>query len=243
MGMGQGQGQGNARFDDGSAVGITSSARNSAKSARDDLEIQRARRVGNASTLLRLALIYAMVGGLRVTAALAAEQGIADISDVALLKRLREASKWIAGLPVRLLADRRHFDPEKCRIARRIRCVDASCVSRPGSTGTNYRVHVGFILTESRIVHVEITDATGGETLKRIPVDRGGILIGDRGYSHANGISDAVCAGADVIVRLNWYNLPLPDPSGAPFDLFKHLRELPVGTVDDWAVSLPCFLI
>jgi len=207
------------------------------QSARDDLAIQRARKVADASTLLRLALIYAMAGGLRVTAARAATQGITDISDVALLKRLCEAAKWLSGLPAKLLAATGQVDVEKCRISRRIRCVDATCVSRPGSVGTDYRVHVGFSLAESRIDYVEITDAKGGETLKRIPVEPGDILIGDRGYSHANGISEAVIAGADVIIRLNWSSLPLMELEGAPFDLFTNLRKLPVGAIGEWSVS------
>lgn len=205
-------------------------------SAREDGAIQRARKVGDAATLLRLALIYATSGGLRLTAALAAEQGIADISDVALLKRLSVGSRWLAGLPSRLLADKRQYEPDRCRIPRRIRLVDATTVSRPGSVGTDWRVHVGYSLSECRIDHVELTDARGGETLKRIPVERGDILVADRGYSHAKGISEAVSAGADVLVRLNWYNLPLTDPDGAPFNILGHLRSLPVGAIGEWPV-------
>jgi|SRR5579862_849787 len=207
------------------------------KSARDDLAIQRARKVGDASTLLRLALIYATVGGLRVTAALAAQQGIADISDVALLKRLSEGSKWLAGLPSRLLADRRQHDPDRCRLNRRIRLVDATCVSRPGSVGIDWRAHMGYSLSECSFDHVEVTDATGGETLKRIPVERGDIIVGDRGYSHAQGIHTVVSGGGDVIVRMNWYNLPLTDRDGVPFNIVEHLRTIPVGAVCEWLVS------
>jgi hypothetical protein len=206
------------------------------KSVRDDLAIQRARKVRDGSTLLRLALIYATVGGLRVTAALASQQGITDISDVALLKRLCEGSTWLAGLPAKLLADRRQFDPGKCRSSRRIRCVDATCVKRPGCKGTAYRVHVGFSLSECCIDHVEVTDASGGETFKRIPVEKGDLLVGDRGYAHARGISAAAVAGADVIVRMNWSNLPLTDTDGRPLDILAHLRSLADGEIGDWPV-------
>lgn len=207
-------------------------------SARESGAIQRARKVGDAATLLRLALIYANSGGgLRLTAAVAAEQGIADISDVALLKRLVHASKWLSGLPSRMLADRRQYEPDRCRIARRLRLVDATTVSRPGSAGTDWRVHVGYSLSECRIDHVELTDVRGGETLKRIPVERGDILVADRGYSHANGISDVVSSGGDVLVRLNWNNLPLTSPDGTAFDILEHLRSIPVGPIAEWPVS------
>jgi hypothetical protein len=205
-------------------------------SAREEGAIQRARKVVDAATLLRLALIYATSGGLRLTAALAAEQGMVDLSDVAVLKRLRVASRWLAGLPSRLLEDKRQYEAIRCRIGRRIRLVDATTVSRPGSTGTDWRVHVGYSLSECRIDHVELTDARGGETLTRIPVERGDILVADRGYSQAKGISDAVAAGADVLVRLNSNSVPLTDPDGAPFKILECLRSLPVGAIGEWSV-------
>lgn len=205
-------------------------------SAREQGAIKRARKVEDAATLLRLALIYAHSGGLRLTAALAAEQGITDMSDVAVLKRLRAGSEWLAGLPARLLADTRRFEQERCRIPRRIRVTDATTVSRPGSRGTDWRVHVGYSLAECRIDHVELTDAQGAETLSRVPVEPRDVLVADRGYAHPKGICDAVAAGADLLVRMNWYNVPLTNPDGASFDVLEHLRSLPVGVIGDWQV-------
>src|SRR5579872_3745116 len=95
------------------------------QSARDLGALQRPRKVTDAITILRLALIYASAGGLRVSSALAAQLGLVDISDVALLKRLREASKWLASLPAKLLADRRQFDPSICMSKYRVRLMDA----------------------------------------------------------------------------------------------------------------------
>lgn len=212
------------------------------QSAKDMGLIQRARKVVDASMLLRLALIYATAGGLRVSSALAAQMGIVDMSDVALLKRLREASKWLASLPAKLLADRRQFDPEVCQSKYRIRLMDATCVSRPGSKGTDFRVHMGYNLAERRIDSVEITDARGGETLKRIVVNSNDIIIGDRGYSHAKGISYIVAAGGHVIVRMNWNSLPVVNSDGSVFDIMAHLRSLQVGTTGDWCVQIPANL-
>jgi len=64
----------------------------------------RRRGIGDAATLLRLALVY---GGtdlsLRGTALWARAAGVADVSDVALLYRLQGAGGWLAGLVEALL--------------------------------------------------------------------------------------------------------------------------------------------
>ncbi len=59
--------------------------------------IRRSRKVKSASELLRLAMLYATSGGLRASSALAAQIGITDISDVALLKRLRNGARWLSA--------------------------------------------------------------------------------------------------------------------------------------------------
>ena len=40
-------------------------------------------------------------------------------------------------------------------------------MSVPGSTGTDWRLHVGFDLAEQRLDQVMVTDARGGETWTR----------------------------------------------------------------------------
>ena len=73
----------------------------------------------------------------------------------------------------------------------------------------------------------ELTDVKGGETFKRLPVEAGDILLGDRGYSTRQGVAHVVEAGGDVIVRLNSTSFPLLDSDGAAgFGLLKHLRTL-----------------
>ena len=65
-------------------------------SARDTGALVRRREVGSASDLLRLALAYGFCGlSLRETAAWAEANGIASISNVALLKRLRASANWL----------------------------------------------------------------------------------------------------------------------------------------------------
>ena len=78
-------------------------------SARKFGAFRRARAVGCATDLLRLILAYCLGGmGLRLTSAWAASVGLADLSNVALLKRLRKCGAWMEHLVGMLLSERRH---------------------------------------------------------------------------------------------------------------------------------------
>jgi len=188
----------------------------------------RRRGVEKASDLLRLALLYGLSGlSLRQVAAVAGAQGIAHVSDVALLNRLRHGAGWLLHLLTEQVSRRCDAMPPSCEAARRIRLVDATVVSRPGSKGTDWRIHLGYSLRERCIDYVEVTDATGGESLRRLTCNPGEIVLGDRGYAHRRGLAHVLAQDADFVVRLPWSTVPLLTREGAPFDLFGFLRTLP----------------
>jgi len=65
-------------------------------SARENGAFLRSRAVVCATDLLRLVLAYCLGGmGLRSASAWAASAGLADLSNVALLKRLRKCGAWM----------------------------------------------------------------------------------------------------------------------------------------------------
>src|SRR5215470_1297707 len=68
-------------------------------SARETKAFVRPRAIGSAVDLLRMVLAYCLNhGGLRSTAAWAASVGLVDVSNVALLYRLRQCGDWFAVL-------------------------------------------------------------------------------------------------------------------------------------------------
>lgn len=196
----------------------------------------RRRVIRDAQTLLRLIFAYCW-GGLsaRQTCSWAAIKGICRLSNVALLERLQFSAKWLAVLVTQMLS-RRCSKLEVGLDGRNLRIVDASCINRAGSEGTDRRLHLGFALRPFCIDCIEITDSSGGESLGRFAVDKRDVLICDRGYAHRGGVWAVACAGADVVVRLNWQNFPLLDPEGKPFDILEHLRSLKDGEAGDWDV-------
>ena len=50
------------------------------------------------------------------------------------------------------------------------RAIDATTVSRPGSLGTDWRLHFSVNLEDLQCDFVQVTDVGGGETFRRIPV-------------------------------------------------------------------------
>jgi hypothetical protein len=72
----------------------------------------------------------------------------------------------------------------------------------------------------------ELTDAHGGETLSRHASKPGDIIVADTGYAHRAGLAEVFSAGAAAVVRTNWSNLPLCEPTGERFLLSTWLDEL-----------------
>jgi hypothetical protein len=157
------------------------------QSARSYGALRRRRGVESAGDLLRLALRYGPGGqSLRSTAAWAEMSGIASISDVALLNRLRKAGDWLCAI-VDSLLPKLAIEPLN-RPLRCTRLLDASSISRPRSTGTDWRLHASYDLRGSRFTHFELTGAEGGEVLQRFPMAADDIVIGDRGYARHTGL-------------------------------------------------------
>src|SRR4051812_34633018 len=197
------------------------------ETARETGALTRRRNVSAASDLLRLALAYGFCGlSLRQVAAWAQAQRIASLSNVALLKRLRAADSWLGAVLGAKLAESAPPPPADSRQLR-LRLVDATTVSAPGSEGTDWRLHVAFDLRRMAIDEVQLTDATGGETLTRFDFKPGELVIGDRGYAHRRGFASVHADGAFFLVRLNWQNVPLQHPDGRTFDLMAALRSVP----------------
>ena len=119
-----------------------------------------------------------------------------------------------------------------------VRAIDATVVSEPGSTGTDWRLHYGLRLADLRCDFFQLTDVGGGESWKRVPVQPGEILLGDRIYGRPSGIAHVVQAGADVVVRFTPSLLALLDGQGRACDPLRQARRLRVGRVGTWPTQV-----
>ena len=187
--------------------------------------MRRARYIKDPETVLRLLLIHLASGcSLAETAARAAASGLAQISAVGVFKRLRAAEEWLRWLAQQM---RGSVQLPLASLDRRLRAVDATAVSEPGSTGSDWKLHYAVNLANLECDFFELTAVRkGGETFRRFDVEAGDVMMGDRVYATPPGVAHVAHAGGDVIVRLNRQSLPLFDFKGKRIDLLSRMRRL-----------------
>jgi Transposase DDE domain len=208
------------------------------EAARERGAFRRVRYTTDPASLLRLLLFHAVNdGGLRETVAQARASGIAEMSQVALFKRLRSSGAWLAWLGAELARALR----EQPRLPQelRLRAIDSTTVQGPASTGTQWRVHYSLDLVDLNCDWIELTDAHGAELLERTPMQRGDVLLADRNYLRPVGVRAAAEAGAYVLLRLRWSHSPMVDHCQRPFNALQQAKKLRVGQVGVWSVKLP----
>lgn len=202
--------------------------------------LKRCRNFRDAGVLLRALLIHLVDGcSLRETAVRLREGGLAKVSDVALLKRLRASGLWFRWICQRLLKQM-NVNPAQVFPGLRIRMIDGTTVSEPGATGSIWRIHYSITLPSLRCDELFVTEQKEGETFQRFNVKPGDLLIGDRGYAHRAGIAHVVSQGGHILVRLNLGNVPLEDVDGQRIDILEKLKELHGTTLGDWPVVVRC---
>ena len=200
---------------------------------------QRARGLTDGERWLRLILMH-VAGGLSLeqTALRARELGLAQISGVALFKRLRKAEAWLRDLCQHLLGEhQKHLGRCVWPAEYRVRAIDATDVQEPGDTGTAWRIHYSIRLPELVCDHYELTDQSGGEKLGRFEFSRADLIIADRGYSHRKGAAKVLDSGAALLLRWNPSVLPVRGQAGREFRLLEQLRTLPKRGAREWKVQ------
>lgn len=201
--------------------------------ARETGAFQRVRKIASPAVLLQL-LLFRVSGGhsFLKTAEIAAQAGLADLSDAALVKRFAKSADWLGMLLADVIAGN-----ERDRLpGLLIDLIDATTVRRRGSHGTDHRLHLRVDLASNRVVEAELTDATGGETLDRFNVRPGSIAIADAGYAHRAALGRFAMKGGQFIVRFSWSNLPLENEAGEQIDLLQTLESLPEAEPGDFSV-------
>src|SRR5580693_9049056 len=174
--------------------------------------LSRMRGFESADALLRTILLHVARGySLRETAVQARAVGLARVSDVALLKRLRNSEDWLRNLCVSLLGES-GIVISNSGSGRSVRLVDGTIVREPGKTGSLWRLLYCLQLPTLLCDFFDLTSRQGagnGESLSRIPVQPGDLILADAGYCRPPSIDHVVRHQADVIVRVNWATLPI----------------------------------
>ena len=195
----------------------------------------------SVDSLLRTLLIHLGCGhSLRETAVRARQANLADLSDVALLKRLKKSEDWLYALCVRLFQE--HGIAVATGGGFQVRAFDATTVKEPGKTGALWRIHYSVCLPSLACDFFKLTRTEGpgtGESLTQFPIRAGDYVLADRGYSTARGIGHVAAAGGQLIVRVNTGALLLQTTQGEPFDLLAAVSSLQrVGAAKWWSAQV-----
>lgn len=194
--------------------------------------IRRGRKIKTGTALFRLALARGPGGmSLRDAAGWAGILGLTTLSNPAVKYRLDRSVDFLGAIMERLLAVKAASQDVRWP-GRILRVADGTCISKPGSKGTDWRVHGVFDLGTGGFSNLELTGGKGAETLTHGAPLPGEVRIADRGYCRAKAwhtfIQDSG-GQADLIVRLKWNAFHLTGEDGAPFDLISRLQALPDG--------------
>lgn len=201
---------------------------------------ERLRGFSSAAGLLRTLLLHVGKGySLRETVVRAKAAGIAEISDVALMKRLQKAEGWLRGLCVGLLRESGWEIPAETR-GFNVRALDGTLVKEPGRNGSLWRIHYSVRIPSLVCDHLELTPTKGtgtGETLGRFAAGPGDLVLADRGFCKPGGVEALDRQGASVMVRLNTSTLPLFSEDGSRFALAEKIGGLQeIGKEREWPV-------
>lgn len=203
--------------------------------------LRRCRKVPDAETLLRVLLIHLAEGcSFRETSVRARRGHLIELSDVAIMDRLKSSGEWFRWMNVELM---------KTWVARspaaifgdqwNVRVVDGTRIKEPGPTGSSWCIHYSIDLPSLACDEFMITDQSlSGESFTRFTVRPGDLMIGDRAYGVRPGIFHVVESGGDVLVRFAASNLPLHITPRRRFGLLNRLRKLRGTQLGDWPALL-----
>lgn len=205
--------------------------------ARANGVLIRRRGFSSGSVLLRIFLAYAGAGlSLRDTALWAASQGLAQVTDVAILGRMRQSADWLGEIAAALLAGR----PPSGDGRRRLRIIDGSSIGAPGSERAPWRLHLAYDPGGHRFCDMELTGSDTGESLRGLAVDADDIVLADRGYARPEELASVRARQADFLVRIGTRSLRLLTDDGKPLNLAAVLDRSAGNGVVDMPVLVGC---
>lgn len=201
--------------------------------------LTRCRKIPNAEILLRILLIHLAEGcSLRETALRARKGNIINISDVAIMDRLKQSIEWFRWMNIELM--KRWIIKQPATVFGRqwnVRLVDGTRIKEPGPTGSSWIIHYSIGLPSLHCNELLISSPkSNGESFKLFNISKGDLIIGDRVYGVRSGIFHVKANGGEVLTRFVLGNLPLNNLQGSQFDLLEHLRSLKPNEIGDWDV-------
>ncbi len=204
---------------------------------------QRKRHVSSAEHLLRALLCHVLcLTSLKQLSGWSRLSGVSDqvLSAQAWQKRLHRSAPWLLWLFARLLQLRLQTRVKPSQ--QRILLVDATHLAQLGPKGAVWNLHSAYELATGQLAWVQITDQDTGESLARLPMQAGDILVGDGAYSRVPQLFAVEDAHAFSLTRFSPRHLPVyarcapTDHQEFRVDVVRWLQALRPGTYQRHAV-------
>jgi len=208
--------------------------------AKELKAFQRARGIQSPEELLRLILLYLTEGkSFRGTSAMTHLSGVAEMSDVAILKRMRNSAgllQWLCGNIYRragFIAER-----PKWLKKRNVILVDGTEDVKCGVRRQCYMLHYSVDLFTLEAREFLVTDRRTGEKLANFKhIGRNDIVIGDRIYGTLPGIAYLMGQGTGYVLRIKSRGFRIYDHKKREIDLLENLSDLKEGEIADMRVK------
>jgi hypothetical protein len=195
---------------------------------------QRARGIQSPQELLKLILLYLTKGkSFRGTSAVARLSGEAEISDVAILKRMRNSAAWLQWLCENIYRKSGLTAAKpKWLKKKNVILVDGTEDVKCGVRRQCYMLHYSLDLFTLGAREFVMTDRRTGEKLanfKRLGKDD--IVMGDRAYGNLPGIAYLQQQGAGYVLRIQSRGFRIYDGKKREIDLLERLSSLTEGEI------------
>ncbi len=193
--------------------------------ARSLKAYQRYREIERASDLLRALLAWVLGGcSFRQLGCWAVLLGVADISEAAWRKRVRQCGEWLHWLLTEVMTPaQREAEPSQPRVL----VVDGTSLGQTGGTGDEWRVQLAYDLVEGGLVHVQVGDRHQAETMVGLPGRAGDLFVGDRGYGVRRNVIAVEEMQAVTLVRFSPNHCRVEQADSSLFEVSAWLQGLP----------------
>lgn len=188
--------------------------------AREFGAFARSRSVRNPEELLRAVLLYCGLDySLREVAANLTQAG-RRLSDEAVRGRLSVCEAWLEAMVQQMLPK-----PDVEMGQKRLILVDGTCIQAPGSTTSDYRLHLAWDWMQQRVVFMKVTDNRTGESLRHYDWQPGDVALADSGYARSPQLLAVKEKGAEFIVRYALNHVRMLSESGDRLKIVDELKK------------------
>jgi len=197
---------------------------------------QRAREIDSPEALLRLILLYLTEGkSFRGTKALIQLSGEAEVSDVAILKRMRNSAEWLKWLSQNIYRQAGLISRKpKWLKDKNVLLVDGTEDIKCGVRRQCYMLHYSLDLFTLETRELLVTDRRTGEKLGNFKqLGKSDIVMGDRIYGTLPGIAWLRQQKAGYALRIKSRGFTIYNGKNQKIDLLKRLSSLKEGKIAD----------